>query len=540
MRLENDVQRQLDEGRPDLAWDVATRAWREGTPRERFYARRLLGAVVSQVADAAWTSERAVTARDSGIDRRRPSAIVGRVAFPVVGQGRAGRFVAVDVRLDDGDALPAGVSEPARSAAAGALEAARRLVPGCHFRVDVQGTVDWNGTSWGLAVGLAAVSAAKVVALSDGVLATGELAADGRVLDVGHRQAKVQLLREARPRGRMLVPSGWEDVQRPGVRRCLSLDDAWGHIAPAGRDLDASLEHVRRLEREGRWSDAAVEAEVLLDEDLEDAERGELLVLLQVAANHLADAVAQRRWCEALARLGDVDLDEVFVARALCNRVVHCVDRLDVAAAKALVEEASDRSWGRAARVHLRGAEALVRTLTGDHQGALTLRKANVADAAVAERARCLGDLSDAWLRLGEAQRALDVVGDAQRLSEEVRRRRGYQVLTRSYLVLHEARALGALGRVGDALEVLRQAPGAAGLDPQLRWRLLEAELRGDLGLLEARWSAVGVLADAVILCALFERSRARLGDDEGRNRLLAHDAFAGLSLEEAARRLPY
>jgi len=512
----------------------------EGTPRERFYAGRLLAWVCGQVPQAAWTQERAALAKGLHIDRQTPAPEVGRVAFPAVGPAGS-RFITVRADLAEHDHLPVGLTQQQAAAARAALDAARLVEPNAHFRLSISTGVPWNGASWGFAVALAALSAASMRALGDRIVATGEVSPHGRIGDVGDRRDKMTLLADARPRARMYVPDTWQDVQRPGVIRCGTLERAWDMLAHPVADLDKALEEVSRLERDGQWLDAAVKAELLLDQPLEDSERARLLVLLHMAANHLADPASQQRWSSKLEEVGVLGLDDVVVARAIGTRVVSLVDDLAPDEAAAIVEEVAGRTWHGDAILHIRGPTALVRTLRGDFAGALELRQQNVCAASEAERARCLGDLADAWLRVGEPEEALRSAEKAFTCSRSAGRRRGYQVLTEAYLILYKARALRALGRDDEALTELREAPGARGPDPQVRWRLLEAEIHGDQGLVEARWK---VLPDwmrlSPIVGALFERTRARLGDTEAETRLLANPLFKDLTLQEAARRLPY
>lgn len=540
MSLRFRVEAHCADGRPERAWEEAADAWRGAAPRERVFARRLLARIVHRVPDAAWTAERAGFARRLGIDRIRPAPEVGRVAFPAVND-RKGRFVEVQVSLAEQDEVPSGLPEAVVAAARDALEAVRRIEPGHRFRVEVPSDVPWEGKSWGLAVALAALSAVRGHRVSDRVVATGKVAPGGQIEDVGHRQNKVKLLVEARPRARMLVPEGWRDVERPGVQRCATLSGAWRELSPAEAAVDERLDEVAKLERGGRWTDAAALALALLEEELEDLERAKLLVVLHLDANHRADIDAQRKWDAELARVGPSGLDQVFAARALANRFVSSIDRLAPEEAESLLPLVDGRDWRAEAVVHVRGAQALWMTLIGDHDGALRLREANAEVAPAAERARCLGDLADAWLRLGDPERALACVDEARAAAERAGRWRGYQELTKGFLVLHRARALRALGRDPEALDVLREAPGAIGPDPQLRWRLLEAEIRGDVGIAEARWRSLPAwMLGSPVVQALFERTRARLGDGEAEASLLSRAVFGGLALAEAGRRLPY
>ena len=543
--LREDLARALDAGRPEQAWDLAAQVWSEGTPRERHDARRLLNAVGPRLPEAAWTRGREDLAGRAKIKRPATRHAVGRVAFPAVGEvGDRFLEVVVETLREGEDTLPEGLDTATRHALRNALGAARHhLRSNTSFAVHVTSSLDWGGPSCGLATGLAAVSAARSLPMSATLSATGELRPDGIVEPVGGVDRKLALRRAARPRGRMLVPEGDGHGGHPDVVHVRSLAQALegAGLGLADVDLDAELRRVRTLDQEGQWLEAMRLAEDLwAREDLEEQDRALLLAVRLSGANHSGDP-KQVAACLAKATdfLGVAGASED-LARIFAGWVVARVDAFDPLGAHRVLDLARASTWGKAAQVHLRGCEALLATLDGDHTLALSLRQDNLDEALRAEKPRCYGDLADAYLRLGDAEAALIAAERGLEASREPRRR-GYQIRTQRFLHLHRARALVALGRPGEAEASLDQTKGDPGADPRLRARLLEAELRGDRALVDR------VLADQEpwlrvlpLVLALADRSGAHLGDEAAASRLLAMPVFAGCTLEEAALRLPY
>lgn len=522
--LRFEVEAALAAGRPERAWDLAAAAFGGDSASEVSYARRLLLAL--QVPEAAWTAARQSLARQAEIPRQPEPEAIGRVVFPAVDARGEGRFVTARATLDAQDSP--GFEAP--------LDAARRALerPELRFRVSFDAN-DWTGDSAGLAVGLAACSAAQSRALSPMLAATGALDADGRVRPVGRVPEKLHLRREARPRCRLLCPQD-DRADHPAlvpVERLRDALDAAGFHAAV--DLQEGMDRIRSLDRDGDWLNAARAAAALVEHpELTDEERLELWVLLLTAANHGADAASQAELAPRLdALLTTVDPGNLTVmARAIGSRAVQRIDALDPDGAAETLALAAGRAWPAGARVYLGGPRALLATLRGDHAAALALREQNLRDAPPDEKPRCLGDLSDALLRIGRLYEALDAAEQALAQAEQLKRRLGYQQQTSRYLRLHRARALAALGRGDEALAALAPLEHAPGLDPRLRAVLLRAEITGD----RADLPRIG----AVLPSALIDRTLARLGDADAAARLLALPPFRGLTPGEAARRLPY
>jgi tetratricopeptide (TPR) repeat protein len=340
----------------------------------------------------------------------------------------------------------------------------------------------------------------------------------------------------------MLVADG-DDPHLPWVIAVADLEVA-EQAAALRTDLDLAeaLKSVRDADDRGDWLGAARQAEALVDDpDIDDRERLTLLVLLLAAANHAADPVAGARWRQRLDTVVHVGAAGEDLARALGSRLVGAVDALDPVAADAAAALVQVEDFDAPLRVHLLGPLALLRTLQGRREEALELRRQALAAAAPDERPRCLGDLADALLRLGQPGPALDACDQALALVPVARRRHAYLARTAAYLGLHRARALAALRQRQEARAALAPALEVQGLDPALRARLLLAELDDSL-------AAVQVVADRLppytaanpLVRALLDRSRAALGDPAAAVRLRALPAFAGLDPAEVALRLPY
>lgn len=532
--LRSAVQRALDAGHPEQAWDIAAAARDADAARTRLHADSLLRFLAPKLPEAAWIAPRVSLAGRLEIHRVAEGEQIGRVVFPAVG-GDEGRFIGVRARLAESD--EGGFSKE--------LDAVRALLKKPELRFSLSFDFDaWSGDSAGLAVGLAAYSAACRLALSPLTAATGALDDAGRVRPVGHMPEKLRLRHAARPRCRLLVPAD-DAVDHPSVIPVSSLEEA---IEAAGLrhadDLTRSLARIHELDKQGDWLAAARAAAVMEDQAaLTDEERLELLLLRLLASNHVVDTAAQAELGPRVDTLvGQVDPERREVlARAIGSRAVQRLDNLDLDGARETLALADSRSFPKPIQVHIDGPRALLATSSGEHDLALALRVDNVARAATDEKPRCLGDLADALLRLGRADDALARADDALALAEQVTRRLGYQQLTTRYLRLHRARALAALDRRDEARAVLEPVRCAPGLDPRVRAELLLAEILEDSAVIDrlAATLSAGTLASPLV-AALLDRSRARLGDAEAAKRLCALPPFATLGWEEAARRLPY
>lgn len=548
-RLRKAVLAALDEGRPERAWDLAAEVWASAPMRDRVEARRLLHSLGPRVPPAAWSTERSRVARGVGVEQPRAVDRIGAVAFPAVDPQGEGRFIEARARriTGRGDQLPEGLDPETLDALYAALDGVRATLdePGARFSIELDPIPGWRGGSAGLAVALAALSAARALPLSPLVAATGRVDPIGRVGGVGLIAEKLRLRQAARPHARMLVPME-DDPNYPPAIPVGSLREAMGALELGDLEsVAARVRRVRDLDAEGDWLEAARHAEPLVqDPDLTDDERLDTLVVLLAAANHLADVPSQERWTSCLsahAVLLDADDGVEGLARAIGSRAVHHIDALDPIGAREVLALAESRRWRASSRVHLDGPAALLCTLTGDHVRALRTRQTSLDRASVDQRGRCLADLADALLRMDRPVEALERVEQGLELVSTGRRRSGYQDASARYLHLHRARALAALDRQEEALVALDRPSRAPGLDPWLRAALLAAEIREAPG---AVGNAQRVLPSwamsSPLVGALLDRSLARLGDPEAARRLLALPPFQGLDLDEAARRLPY
>lgn len=539
MSLHERVEAALRAGRPERAWDLAARAFDEGSPRQRHQAVRLLGALVGRVPDSAWIAARSAVAARAGLVRTPRGGVVGEVAFPTVA-ATAGCFVHARVRAVAGpDRLPE-LDPGALEQVSEALRAARSALGSELGFVLTFDRDDWSGESCGLAVGLAAVSAARGLPVPDAIVASGALDASGRVHPAGHLHRKLELRAEARPRARLLVAREDAPVD-PAVVPVSGLDEALEAIAPSALDdPEEALLAIRAHDRRGEWVEAARKALDLVERpELTEEERVEVLTILLAAANHGAATDDRDRWLRRLDRMTSPRA-ELQLARFVGARAIAAIDAFDVDRAREALALAGDREWGAEARLHVDGPRALLATLCGQHDRALALRRANLEHAPPAERARCGGDLADALLRAQEPERALDVVRTALR-EASAPRRRAYQVRSVAWLRLHEARALQALAHPDEALSVLDRVGPLQGPDPWLRIELLRIELQDGLAHLDAIEAGLpAALRASPLIAALFWRTRARLGDVEAARQLTNLPVFAGLPFHEAARRLPY
>ncbi len=556
-RLLPRVEGALAAHRPERAWDLAAEALDSSELRVRVHARQLLLALAPRLPAAAWTEARARVAAQAAITPPPVQRQVGVMAFPVIGPSgeenqEGGYFVEVRVSREAGDEdrLQSGLDPSTRDALRCALEGARLVLgePEARFVVMFDDIEGWQGSSAGLAVALAACSAARALSLSPLLVATGAVDAAGRVVGVGKISEKLILRREARPRAQLLVPAE-DDRGYPSVIPAQTLEQALAGLGHTVADVSAPLRRARDLDAGGDWGGAARVAEPLIEDPnlsahLLEEERLELLVILLAAANHSADEAAQARWeaqLERLVTLLDPDERGEWLARAIGSRAVRRIDRLDREGAQAILALTLGWRWRSDLQVHLLGPQALLATLSGEHDQALALRQQGAACASIDERPRCLGDLADALSRLGRAHEALAAADGALSLVRSSPRRLGYRDRTTSFLHLHRARALLALGRSEEALAALDAPLGTPGLDPWLRAALLEAELRGGLpGVLAIQQDPRLSSVRSVLVDALVDRARARLGDGDAAARLLALPIFSGLPIEEVARRLPY
>ncbi|MCK6524515.1 hypothetical protein L6R49_24175 [Myxococcota bacterium] len=530
-----EVQGHLDDGRPDLAWRAAEAGLGSGALRERALARRLLMDLAPLLPQAAWTDAHKALAERLLITHRPGPLGPGVARFPAV-SGGAGRLITVTVTKTSApqDSLPVG-----REALRPAFDAARAFLndPNLRFSARFEPEEGWEGASAGLALALAAVGAARLTLDLSLVVATGKISASGAVMTVGHFAEKQRLCREAAPRATLLLPQAAGLGQVLGTAPVGTLTEALEWLGRAD-DPDEHLDAVRRLDRAGRWEEAAKRAERLLHEpDLSPHHRAELIVVCVAAANHSAD---DTRGAELAARLTASlrVLDGVALAQAIGHLAVRAIDTFDPRRAAEVLALAPLSDVKEQHHVHLLGPNALLHTLRGEHEAALSLRRLALHRASSDERPRALGDLADALLRVGDAEGALTTAEEALNSANLVKMRRDYQERTRIFLRLHHARALAACLRRDEALAAVAPVCELHGLDPALRGKLLSAELTGRLTAAQAlhqRYAPFGGIIRALTL-----RTLARLGDAQAAAELLALPLFAGLTVEEAGRRLPY
>ncbi|MBK9643638.1 MAG: hypothetical protein IPO67_00525 [Deltaproteobacteria bacterium] len=533
--LGREVQARLDEGRPELAWRAAAEGLQHDALQVREHARRLLHDLTPLLPLAAWTEAHETLAVRLHIPQRPRPLGPGVARFPAV-FGRLGRLVTVTVSISNTpqDALPAG-HEGLRQA----FDAARSALgdPTLRFSASFDPAEGWDGASAGLALGLAAVSAAHLDLDLSLIVATGGLNAAGDVMTVGQIAEKQGLCREAAPRATLLTPRDAALRLPLGAHPVGTLHEALRWAGHGGDDPVRRLILVRGAQAEGRWEDAAALAEPLLaDLRLSADQLGELLTVCLAAANHSADAARQATLAASLTATLD-ELDGAALAQAVGNLTVKAIDALDLhGAAKALSLTPPSAVKPRH-RVHLLGPAALLHTLSGEHHEALHLREQALKIANDDERPRAMGDLADALMRAGHAEEARSQAQAALQLATKATHRQDYQRRTSSFLRLHLARALALLSRRDEALAELEDVRLLPGLDPALRGKLLHAELTQDLAAAQGLHQSFGASG---LLRALTLRTLARLGDGQATQELLALPVFAGLSVEEAARRLPY
>lgn len=536
MTLRQRVLARLYEGRPDLAFDEACEAASNGTARERCYAPMLIHDLAGRVPIAAWTRQRAARAPDHPGPANASEP--GRVAFPAVPPlgWHAGRFVTATARPALVDSIP--LSGEAEAACRDALEAARAAL-GSQERFELTfDHVDFEGSSCGLAVALAAVSVVRRVPIDPLLAATGRVRPDGHVAPVGSVEEKLRLSAEARPRGLLLVPGasgalGW---------RATSVDSLGAALAactlPDG-GLDDLVDEFHKLDRAGDWLAAARLARRLADaHGLDDETRVKALAVRLAAANHDADAVAATEVGDEIATCLDLGVSDVVLARAIGSLAVRSIDRADTASAGEVLDLAKGRAWQAPARIHLDGTEALLRVLEGRIDQAVALRRGNVEAAArSAELPRCLGDLADTLWRSGALDEAADTLARAFVALDEIPTQKAYLARTRAFLHLHGARIQRLRGEPDAARKHLGGAFALPGVDPRLRLRLEAAHLEEDAAQVE---EAMRGLRGVAVLDALADRTLAILGDTGAEDRLRAFLRAPDASLDVLSRRLPY
>ncbi len=338
MTLHSALQAALEAGRPERAWDRAAREYQEGRASGRHQARLALSGLVDRMPAAAWTPSRRRLAASLRLLPGPPRPRLGELAFPAV-CGDEGRFILARVRLAQGEAdrLPDALDDTTRAAAQAALHAVRRLEdrPSLHFELQVEVPERWSGASCGLAVALAALSAARAQPLPERLCATGRVSPQGVLSSVGALAEKRCLRASARPAGRMLVALA-DDCGDPALIPVATLQEAAAAAWPEARPdpLDA-LEQIQGLDRRGQWLAAARAAEPWFHApDLSPEERAGLGVILLQAANHAGDGETAARWAAELEALELGLTNGRLCAQAIGARAVACIDALDGPAAE--------------------------------------------------------------------------------------------------------------------------------------------------------------------------------------------------------------
>lgn len=529
--------------RPDLAWDHAAELAAMGSPEEQHAAHRYLRRIAELVPNPAWGRERRTQAARLRFAPREERREIGVMRFPVVpGGGEESWFAEarVEVIASREDRVPDGLEERAARAARRAFGAAREVLgTAARFTVEVPRV---EGGSLGLAVGLAACSAARANPIGEAWSATGELDETGHVRGVGHLPEKQRLHHIARPRGNLLVPASSGCQGRARIQEVEHLRDALHAMAiPPSADPAAELAQVQGQFVHGDWVAAAAAGERLRDHPgLEDAERLELLALLLTARNHQSNGAAARELVEELKAMVAAAVPSLALARAVGSTAIHFVDEFQPDRAREAFAVAGHfTDWRPDERVHLDGSAALLALLEGDRDRALALRQDNVRRASPDERPRCLGDLAEALRRCGRPGDALDAAQEALRAIE--RRPGGYRNQTRPFVRLYAARACRALGDRRAALQHLERAEPPSGTDVSFRIALERAALEESPDRARDAYRLLGDAREARVYRALYFRTLVSLGDTTAESPLRdAMLASNDVAVAELSARIPY
>lgn len=554
------VVQELRHGRPELAFDQLTYVLLSGGSIEQLWtARCMLTQLVAQLPGGCATASRQEAARRCGVELPAPRSPIGRAEFPSIGSQRS-RFIAVHIfeGTEQDKITPADLDQDTQAAVRDALAAARVVTgdprPLCVSFALEEGSL--YGRSCGLAVGVAAVSYLWRRALSELLLFTGHLRPDGRIDPVLHIPEKLALRRESRPGAVLLVPQGQES-NAPGAQPVGSLQDAVrSHLprpskpAPAlVRDVELELTRVRTEFRVGRWSEAEEGALALLaNTALRTDEELALRIILLAAANHRGE---QQRAAEISASmqamLQDSSLPPDLIAAAMANVGMRLIDLLRPEEAEQILDQAERQPLAESdpVRVHLRGTRARARILRGDLHGALELRRRNAETCRDEEKARCLGDLVDIYVRLHEAQMAAQSLAEAERVLDSLcvsGRRVEYLGQTGRYLALYGVRLERLRGNAQDVRERLAAAlkSGPVPLpELEIEAALLEPTAEQRFAAIDSVFVRIGE-RDQIIFRALYLRARMQAGDPGAQIELATLFGHPDLSARELVVRLPY
>lgn len=211
-------------------------------------------ALLDDIPHESWTAELRRRALALGVAPTDSDPAPGCCAFPLVAaDGGASRRAHVEARVvERAEDDLGGIEGSGKAAAREALDAARAAL-GTRERFALRWSPPperFGGSSFGLAVALAALSAARGQPLDPDFLATGKVDVRGRVRRVSAVAAKLELTQL--PGSRLLAPPSpaWPSDRLVAVER---LDQAWAHAnAGTGRRRLESLarDHVRRWSRD--------------------------------------------------------------------------------------------------------------------------------------------------------------------------------------------------------------------------------------------------------------------------------------------------
>lgn len=548
------VRAAIRRGRPDIAFDRVAEILLSGRHElaAQCEALSLLEYVAQRIPATAVTADRRAAAAQLQVALAPPRRRVGSAEFPAVA-GSCGRFVAVSVSASHGadEIHPADLAVETQEATRAALAAARSVAGDARpLRIDFEcGEEVFRGRSCGLAVGMAVVSFLHRLELPETYLFSGELAPHGRVLGVSGVAEKLALRRECRPQAVLVLPAE-HHTDEPCVEHAGTLTEVLDRLGiHPEMDLTSALAAVRNDYHCGRWPAAAQRAQaLLLQPSLRIDERLELHTILLAAANHRGDQAQAREQAAAMQRLlTDHSIPSHLAAIALANAAVQAVDFLRPAEAEALLAQAAELSIQPTAPawIHVSGTRARVRILQGDLAAALTIRKQNAQLCRDDERARCLGDLADGYLRSGELDRAAEALSAATSALAELRsqrRRREYLRQTDSYLTLYAVRLSVARADVEQARALLAPVallPAEHLIELRIEAALLATSVAERLDAIDCLFSLLPH-RDQPIFRVLYLRARLLAGDSSAESALQTMLGLSGVAGPALCSRIPY
>ncbi len=535
--------------RPEMAWDLCCGAILNGSPEEQNAALLYLKPIGAVLPFSSWTVARRKAGSLYGVLPPPRRNLQGACGFPVVPVDGCLPWFATITVVVSGVADDTGDFDCPEtcSAISDALDAVRRQTGRQdHFVVRASDSV--QGDSLGLAVAMAAYSAATGIELRDDLAATGRVSSNGAITRVGLLDEKVLLRSRARPCSTLLIPPG-AGYRHPCVREVQTLANAIAEMERReSHSPSEELVVVRRAFDEGNWRGAAERGENLrLHPNLGDDERVDLLAMLLCAANHHADPNRGEEIAgelhEEITYLLRAKTPTEELARAIGSLLISRVDQFDASGARQALALADHWAelWTPEQRAHIDGSAALLSVLEGNLQDALSLRERSVENAPKRERPRCLGDWADVLWRHGDFDKAAEVADEAMSALRNDRVHLGYMRQTASFLRLHAARIARSSNQEPKARRLLQLIQDADIPDLRIRARLELASMDHDLrGCDQALSAGPSWMADSRVIQALGERARHQAGDEKAAQRLAALMQMPGESGEALARRLPY